>query len=330
LPYVGNVVSVQAEDVEAVNLKLLTGEVDFLRESTGLVKIPLYKENEEQAGFTVHLLDMHVDSSNLKINETFDDPVWQEVAQDVRFRQALSLAINRDEIIESAYYGFAGYPMVSVGEEFSQYDPERANQLLDEIGLDQRDSDGFRLGPDGETFNILLEQAAHAPDIAPVAEIITEYLRDVGLDVQMKQIDTTLFGQRNTANELQMSVMWSHDANSDNGHTSSAVTDAGRLWNTWHTSNGQEGVEPPDWVKEAWELDATRWSATVPGSDEYNKLREEGFAWHRENLPMITIVEGVKYPMVANSDLRNIPIGGYAIAANFAAEQMFYENPDMH
>ena len=324
LPYVDKVISIQAEDVEAVNLKVLVGEVDFLRESTGLVKIPLYKENEEQAGFQVHLLDMHVDSSNVFINQTFDDPVWQQVAQDIRFRQAVSLAVNRPSLIESAYFGFANLPLRSVGEESSAYDPARANQLLDEMGLDQRGEDGFRLSPDGEQFQILLEQAAHAPDLAPVSELVTEDLRAVGLDVQMKQIDTTLFGQRRNANELQMYVMWSHDENSDHGHTGRAVNDCCRQWGVWHATNGEDGVEPPDWAKEAFEIDAERWGS-VPGSAEYQALRERGFQWSRDNLPIITLVENVTYPMIANAQLGNVPQGGFAIAANFAAEQMYYE-----
>ena len=84
-----------------------------------LVKVPLYKENEEQGGFSTVLTDMHVDSSMLYLNQTFDDETWRKIAQDVRFRQALSHAINRQEIIDSVYYGFASMPLVSVGEEFS-------------------------------------------------------------------------------------------------------------------------------------------------------------------------------------------------------------------
>jgi peptide/nickel transport system substrate-binding protein len=326
LPYIDHIVSVQSEDVEAVNLKVLTGEVDFLRESTGLVKIPLYKENEEKGGFQVHILDMHVDSSALFINQTFGEPdsTWRTVSQDVRFRQALSLAINRPELIESIYFGFASNPLVSVGEEFSAYDPDRANQLLDEVGLDQRGSDGFRLGPDGEPFPILIEHGAHAPDLTPAAELVTEHLRDVGLDVQVKIIDSQLWGQRRDANELQATFFWDHDQNGDNEYTGNHVNHAGRLWNLWYTSNGDEGEEPPAWALEAFEIDKQRWSA-VTGSDEYLQLKEQGYEWARTNLPVLTVVEGVKYPMIASSKLGNIPSGGYAIAANFSGEQLFFK-----
>ena len=99
LPYIDKVVSVQVEDVEMVNQRVLSGDVDFLRESTALIKVPLYKENEEKGGFRTVLTDMHVDSSMLYLNQTFNDETWRTISQDIRFRQALSHAINRQEII---------------------------------------------------------------------------------------------------------------------------------------------------------------------------------------------------------------------------------------
>ncbi len=323
LPYIDKIISPLVEDVEMVNLKILTGDVDFMRESTGLVKVPLYKENEEKGGFTTVLLDMHVDSTCLEFNRTFDDPEWRQISEDIRFHQAASLAINRDEIIESIYYGFASLPLKTVGEELSVRDLDRANALLDELGLTERNSEGYRLGPDGQVFSILLEHGAHAPDIGPVAELISQHLKDVGLQVQVKPIDPQLWSQKRAANELQATVFWCHDQGWDNNWTGDTIERAGRLWFTWFTTQGQEGEEPPAWAKRAFELDAQRWSV-VSGSDEYNQLKEEGYAWHRENLPIITIVENVKYPLIVSSRFGNVPSAGYAIAANFAGEQLFF------
>jgi peptide/nickel transport system substrate-binding protein len=297
--------------------------VDFMRESTGLVKVPLYKENEERGGFTTVLLDMHVDSSNLYINQTFDDPVWREVVRDVRFRQAVSLAMDREEMIESLYYGFASMPERSVGADLYTRDLDRANALLDEMGLDQRDGDGFRLGPDGNRFVVLLETGAEAVDLAPAAELIGEYMGEVGLNAQVKTIDPTLRGQRTTANEMTAWTMWSHDANGDDQYTSGTIGNAGQAWWIYVQSNGTEGEELPEWVQEAFDLDKTRWGV-VPGTDEYNQLKEQGYQWHRDNLPMITVVEQVKYPLIISARMGNVASAGYAIAQNFAGEQFFY------
>ena len=324
LPYIDRLVSVQVEDVEMVNQRVLSGDVDFLRESTALVKVPLYKENEEKGGFNTVLTDMHVDSSALFLNQTFDDPTWQKVVQDIRFRQALSLAVNRDEIIESVYYGFAGKPSVSVGEEFSAYDVAKANALLDEMGLTERDANGMRM-VDGKPFSILLEHGAHAPDLGPVAELLAEQFKEIGIDLQVKQIDPQLWDQRTLANELQATVFWAHDQGWDSDYSGSdSFRRSGRLWALWHETNGKEGEEPPQWVKDMYALDAARWSS-VSGSDEFNKLKEDTYAWARTNLPVVTIVEQVKYPMIAAKNLRNVANAGYAIASNFAGEQLWLE-----
>lgn len=323
LPYIDRIVSVLTEDVEVLNVNIFAGNVDFMRESTGLVKVPLYKENEEKGGFRMVLLDMHVDSSSLWLNQTYDDPVWQEISQDVRFRQAVSLALNRDEMIESLYYGFASLPELTVGSEQYQRDLDEANALLDEMGLDQMDSEGYRLRPDGERLTIQLEHGAHAPDLSPAAELVAEHLREVGIEVQVKTMEATLWAQRRDANELQATVFWAHDQGWDNNWTSDTIQRAGHDWWTYVQSGGEDGVEPPEWVMEAFEIDKARWGA-VSGSDEYNQLKSDGYEWHRNNLPEITIVENVKYPLIVSARFGNVATNGYAIAQNFAGEQLFY------
>jgi peptide/nickel transport system substrate-binding protein len=324
LPYIDRIVSQQVENVEMVNMKVLAGEVDFLRESTALVKIPLYKENEEKAGFSTVLLDMHVDSSGLRLNQTFNDPDWQSVVRDVRFRQAVSLAINRQELIDSVYYSYASFPLETVGEEFSQFDVDKANALLDDMGLTEKDADGFRKYPSGKVIEILLENGQQAPDLAPVADLTAQYLKAIGLKVTVRSIDSSLHGQRWAANEIQSTVMWSHDVGWAGDITLGNLDRAGRLWRVWRDTNGAEGEEPPDWAKEAIEIDANRWQA-VPGTDDYNALVEAGLQWTRDNLPYINFVEGVKYPMIVNAKMGNVPQSGYAIGYNFTGPQMFFK-----
>jgi peptide/nickel transport system substrate-binding protein len=330
LPYIDKIVSTQVEDVEAVNLKVLAGEIDFLRESTALVKVPLYKENEEKAGFNTVLLDMHVDSSALFLNQTFTNTAqsadWTKYSQDVRFRKALSMAINRPEIIETIYFGYASLPLRDVGEEASKYDPDAANALLDEIGLTNKNADGLRLGSDGQPLTLLLEHGAHAPDIAPVAEIVGEDLKKVGINVLVKKIDPQLWDTRRGSNDLMSTLFWTHDQGWGGGVGMNEVLEngAGRAWWQYNNSQGELGEKPPDWLQQGFDLKKQWWSA-VPGSDEWNKITEDSAAWQRDNLPIIKIVEGVKYPMIASKNLGNVAQGGYAIASNFSGEQLFFK-----
>jgi len=324
LPYIDYMTSQQVNDVEMVTLKVVAGEVDFQRESTGLIKIPLYKENEEKANIRVVLTDMHVDSSSIRLNQTFDDPQWRDMVRDIRFRQAVSMAVNRQELIDTVYYGYASPASETMGEANVQYDPDAANALLDEMGLTEKDADGYRKYPDGSTIEILLEHGAWAVDIGPVADLTGQYLKDIGLKVTVKQIDTSLFDQKWLANEIQASVHWSHDVGWGNDLTSGSIARAGRLWDLWVGTDGREGEEPPDWVKQAIEIDAAKWAA-VAGSDEYNAKVAEGYQWAQDNLPYINYVEHVTYPLVVTRNLRNVPETGYAIGANFAIVQMYFD-----
>ncbi len=67
-----------------------------------------------------------------------------------------------------------------------------------------------------------------------------------------------------------------------------------------------------------------KWWTAVPGSDEWKKVTDDAAAWQRDNLPIVKIVEGVKYPMIASKKLGNVATGGFAIALNFAGEQLYF------
>ncbi len=89
------------------------------------------------------------------------DTVWKhQLLNDRRFRQALSLALNRQDIIDALFNGQGTPAQLDPGPEsefhspklfhsFTQYDPARANALLDALGLTKRDGEGYRTFPDG-------------------------------------------------------------------------------------------------------------------------------------------------------------------------------------
>ncbi len=325
LPYIDEIISVQAADVEMVNVKVVSGDVDYLRESTALIKVPMYKEAETKANINTILLDMHVDSSGLSLNQTYSDTNWQKASQDIRFRQAVSKAMNRKEMIDTLYYGYASLPAVTVGEANMNYDKAGAEKLLDDMGL-KKGADGFRTYADGKPLTILIEHQAPAADIGPAAELAAQYLNAVGIKTTVKKLESNAYGAKSAANELQAHVDWSHDQGWNNDWTEGDASRAGTMWNLWFTTRGKQGIEPPAWIKKAYELDKARW-ISVSGSDEYNKLVDQGSAWERENLPYINFVENVKYPMIAKKNLQNMAVAGFAIGNNFQGVQLFFDPP---
>lgn len=98
---------------------------------------------------------------NRRVDPARPETKWKyQLLNDRRFRQALSLAINRRDIIEALFNGQGEPAQIDPGPQsdfhspklfksYTAFDPERANALLDEVGLLKRDSDGFRCFPDG-------------------------------------------------------------------------------------------------------------------------------------------------------------------------------------
>jgi peptide/nickel transport system substrate-binding protein len=316
LPYIDEIQSMFVQDTEVVGLKTIAGEVDFSRETTALVKMPLYKENAEKGGYKALLADMHITPSDIFLNLTHKDPVWREVVRDVRFRQALNYAINRDEVIDSLYYGFAKPSQIID----STFDLDKANQLLDEMGM-EKGSDGYRLGPDGKRFSIPIEVQAAAPDIVPLAELLTQMWKEIGIHVTVKTIDGTLWGTRNAANELKASIIWTtNDALwhfSDWGEGLWAP-----LWEKWRQTGGKEGEEPPEDVKNLYHLiDQLAVSPPEEALKAVEKVKEE----MRKNIYYFIHIEQVKQPLIVNEDLGNVTDKTMAIGVNFSAEQMFFK-----
>ncbi|NMB11069.1 MAG: ABC transporter substrate-binding protein [Firmicutes bacterium] len=320
LPYIDRLESHHVNDIEVATMRILTGDVDIYREGTALNKMPLYKENEERGGYVTLALEMHVDPSMLYVNLTYEDDGWREVARDIRFRKAINLAVDREEVIDSIYFGMASMPTWVPAE----YDPAQANKLLDEI-MPKRNADGWRLRPDGEVFELFIEVADYSPDFIPVSELLTEYLKDVGIFTTMRQISQQLRGQKGEANELNAVIGWAHSPGWPwlYGDYLPGNWGSNRNWELWYNSGGRTGEEPPAWIKDLYDIHE-QVVATVPGTPERDAVVEALREWYASNYLMIQTVESVLYPYIVNADLRNVPESGMAVGANLPMEQYFF------
>jgi hypothetical protein len=119
--------------------------------------------------------------------------------------------------------------------------------------------------------------------------------------------------------------MWSHDIGWSNDITSGNVDRAGRLWAVWNNTQGGKALSRP--------IGPSRHSRSMPRNGPQSLVQmntmprfAEGLQWVRDNLPYINFVEYVKYPLVVNKNLKNVPVGGYAIGANFSIVQMYFDN----
>ncbi len=326
LPYINEINELYVPDKEVRNLKITNGEVDYKAQAIFVDDFPLYKENEAKGNYTVDLANGVGELIFYGFNLTHKDEGLREIFNDLRFRQAMSLAINRDEIVEIVYLGQAE-PMQATPADpntvsfvtkehltsFIEYDPDRANALLDEMGLKDVDGDGFRERPDGSNLTILLQYSNQG---APVAmhELVKSYWADVGIRVELKEVTSDEYRAKGNTNDLDISV-WKYDNSSGAVIVQNPfmlVPEFGDFWNPgiadlweeWRDTNGESGIEPPDDVKRLYEL-VDEFVKYPLGSEESNRIGKEIVDIHVNNLWKIGIAGNIKTPVIHHNNLGN-------------------------
>ena len=272
LPYINEHDEVYIPNNEVRILKLVNGEADYKMQGVSLPSAPLLLENREAGDYSIDLAP-RVGVVSFAFNVTSADLEKRKVFGDLRFRQAMSLSINREELNETVYFGL-GTPHQYIGilpkpefvddkwtTYFTEYDPDRANALLDEVGMADTDGDGYRELPNGEKIVINVQFSTQEMS-THVVELVTQYWSEVGIQATLKEIATDEYRSAQSANQLDVS-MWPKGASimSHLGTNEQWVPPfasyfslrTGLLWAEWVESGGSAGVEPPDFVKQMME-----------------------------------------------------------------------------
>jgi ABC-type dipeptide/oligopeptide/nickel transport system permease component/ABC-type transport system substrate-binding protein len=130
-------------------------------------------------------------NENRRVDPARPETAWKHrLLNEKTFRQALSLAINRREIIAAVYNGVGEPAQNSPGADspygnehhfhaFTAFDPARASRLLDALDLARRDRDGFRTFPDGTRMTWFLNLAASFPPDS--AQLVADHWGKVGI-----------------------------------------------------------------------------------------------------------------------------------------------------
>lgn len=213
LPYIDRIAFLDVQNNQVVTMKAMAGETDFQARRIDTADYPLFMQERQKGGYRV-LRDTSPGAVVLYLNQHSKDPVLRGVLQDRRFRIALSISINRAELVDLIYSGMATpsrgiaspydpYYLPEFEEMYLEYDPERANALLDEVGL-PRGRDGLRRLPDGSAFRQIIHvYPSESGTSNDLWQLVADYFREVGLDFIVK-IDA-----------VTLSVMQARNGNSD-------------------------------------------------------------------------------------------------------------------
>jgi len=121
--------------------------------------------------------------------------------QDRRVRQALSYAINKDEIIEGVLLGLgqaATSPYKPDTWVYNRnvhrypYDPDKARELLAEVGWRDSNNDGI-LDKDGKPFRFTIITNQGNDLRIKSGEILQQRFREIGVDVKLRVIEWAAF-----------------------------------------------------------------------------------------------------------------------------------------
>jgi peptide/nickel transport system substrate-binding protein len=107
LPYADAVV-ITMGSTDLIPPRRAAGDTDLQARYIRFDNYTFLKNAEERLGIKVHLWKAGSGSAvALLPNLNAKDPVWRELLRDVRFRRAMSLAIDRTEINQVVYFGLA-------------------------------------------------------------------------------------------------------------------------------------------------------------------------------------------------------------------------------
>ncbi len=325
LPYIDRYESMRVANVEMIPMKVISEEANILRVRCDLDNLPLYKKFEKEKGYRLPTtLKMHNAPIALFVNMTFDDPDWRRISQDVRFRRAINHTIDRDRIIEVYFFGCAR-PSTWVPAE---YNLDKARRLLTEIGLVDRNGDGWRDTPDGKTFVVPTVAQPQATSWVGIMELLTDSFRDVGLKTTLRVLSWGLVSRRARANMLQVTLDWSDTPNWAplimHDYLPDSRTGFGRAWGQWFATKGRKGLPPPEWVRDGYEIYRAA-LAEGPHSARAPEIAKNLHEWMHTYVPLFPLASDVMNPVIFPDNLRNVAHSGMASAAHFAAEQFYFE-----
>jgi peptide/nickel transport system substrate-binding protein len=327
LPYIDRVI-VGISDDKLVPAKAGAGDVDLQARYLRFDNYTFLKQNEARNHFRVRLWEKALGSQvALYPNLNVEDAEWRKLMRDVRFRRALSLAINRHEINEVVYFGLAAESANTVlprsplfrpefAVAWSRFDVKGANALLDALGLTRRDPRGIRLLPDGRPMEVVVDTSGESTEETDVLELVRDNWQKVGLALFSRPSQREIFRKRAFSGKSMMTV-WSGlnngVPNADMSPHELAPTAQEQLqWPMWgqYFELDRKGGEPPS-LPEVKELVALYESwRTAASTKEREDVWLRMLRIHADQVFTIGIVTRAPQPIVVGDTLRNVPSRG--------------------
>ncbi len=189
-------------DPSSMFLSVETGEVD-----SATLPVPPEIQERFEENQDVELVDGERFSSAFYMFNDERPPLGQP-----EFRNAIDMAIDRQALVETVFLGRGreGSPSFMHPDSFwfnpqeANFDPDRAEEILDEIGISDSDGDGVR-EIDGEPIQLSVIVPANDPQRIRAAELIAQQLGEIGVELESESVDPGTLGSRTFSGDFDLS-----------------------------------------------------------------------------------------------------------------------------
>jgi peptide/nickel transport system substrate-binding protein len=324
LPYIDRVVFDVVDD-KLIPVKTGAGETDLQSRGLFFKHYTFLKESEERSNLDTLLWET-ARGAHLAIypNLNAKDEVWRELFRDVRFRRALSLGVDRDEINQIMYFGLAmggGNTVLPKSplhkpeyrEAWADFDLEQANALLDEIGLTERSADGLRLLPDGRPMELIVETAGEETEQSDILELVEESWLQLGIRIHTKPSQREVFRNRVFSGEALMSIWYGLENGIPTAEMSPnefVPTSQQQLqWPKWgqHFETKGAAGEPPDEPEAQKLLELFKAWRNAGDAEERSAIWHDILQIYSDQIYSIGLISGVLQPVAVRRNLHNVP-----------------------
>jgi peptide/nickel transport system substrate-binding protein len=320
LPYIDKIqVQVLAQD--SIDLRASNGDLDFQGNFLGYNTTSVYQENADSRGFNVLRWQPTGSLLAMNFNLSHKDETLRELFMSKDFRAAFSQGIDREAMNQTLLGGLGvitqagsaegdAYYVEGSRQNNLEYNPEQANQLLDGLGLTEKDANGIRQMADGRPLQITL---AYVEDTSKIPRtdafnIAKADLAKIGIDLVLRPVDGALSGELRAGNDFDMSGTTVTESDWDlepvwyvptamNSHSAPG-------YGAWYASGGTEGIEPPAEIKELMDLwDSLKKAPTDEERIEYGK---QIMGIHDEQTYIVGLLKLPFQPVIVKDNLINV------------------------
>ncbi|MDX1342877.1 MAG: ABC transporter substrate-binding protein [Reinekea sp.] len=247
---------------------------------------------------------------------------------DVNFRKAFSMAIDRDTIVDLATYGYATAEdtVVGIGQfhaaamdkkinkkyaDLAEYNPKEAKKILKKAGYKDVDGDGYLENPDGSPIDFKIDIVNGWTDVVQAVQMTTEYLADIGIKATTHTVEWSAYDSALKDGTYDVSFNWSATNQVSPINAYREYYHPARVGQIWHAGHGMASENLGKLVDEYGRID---------DEQRRKEILDELMIFTAENLPFIPVMSNATW-----FQYNTTRVDGFPTADNAYVHPVFYD-----